>query len=128
HANGVLLNWLTPAYTPLSAAITEEAAEQAGRLEPKIYGYVRTALGAPAEAVFRQEAARYGAYPSYAANFERMGTPAEGTAVTGETPAQIRTGLDLYASELDETVVRAITAHETGEAYMELLTAAAPQR
>lgn len=128
HANGVLLNWLTPAYVPPSAAITEEAAEQAGRLEPKIYGYVRTALGAAAEAVFKQEAARYASYPAYAANFERMGTPAQDTAVTGETPAQIWAGLDQYTSELDETVVRAITAHETGEAYLELLTAAAPAR
>ena len=128
HAHGVLLNWLTPAYVAPSARIVVEAAEQAGRLEPSIYGYVRTALGEAAQAVFLAEAGRYGSYPAYAANFERMGTPAEGTAVTGSTPAEIQTGLARYADKLDETVVRAITGTETGEAYLELLTAAAPAR
>ncbi len=128
HAHGVLLNWLTPAYVEPSARIVVEAAEQAGRLDPSIYGYVRTALGPAAEAVFLGEAGRYGSYPAYAANFERMGTPAEGTAVTGNTPAEIQAGLAKYAGELDETVVRAITGAETGEAYLELLTAAAPAR
>lgn len=128
HAHGVLLNWLTPAYVAPSARIVVEAAEQAGRLEPSIYAYVRTALGEAAQAVFLVEAGRYGSYPAYAANFERMGTPAEGTAVTGSTPAEIQTGLARYADKLDETVVRAITGTETGEAYLKLLTAAAPAR
>jgi hypothetical protein len=119
---------LTPAYVEPSATIVVEAAEQAGRLEPSIYGYVRTALGPAAEAVFLSEAARYGSYPAYAANFERMGTPAEGTAVTGSTAADIQAGLAKYSATLDETVVRAITGSETGEAYLELLTAAAPTR
>lgn len=128
HAHGVLLNWLTPAYVEPSAEIVIQAAEQAGRLDPAIYGYVRTALGQAAETVFLAEAARYGSYPAYAANFERMGTPAEGTAVTGNTPAEIQSGLAQYSTTLDETVVRAITGTETGEAYLELLTAAAPAR
>lgn len=128
HAHGVLLNWLTPSYVEPSAKMVIEAAEQAGRLDPSIYGYVRTALGPAAEAVFLAEAARYGSYPLYAANFERMGTPAEGTAVTGSTPAEIQAGLAKYSEHLDETVVRAITGSETGEAYLELLTAAAPAR
>lgn len=128
HANGVLLNWLTPAYVGPSARIVVDSAEQAGRLDPSLYGYVRTALGPAATSVFMDEAARYGSYPSYAANFARMGTPAEGTAVTGDTPAEIQAGLARYAYDLDETVVRAITGAETGEAYLELLTAAAPAR
>ena len=89
---------------------------------------MRPALGPEAEAVFLTEAARYGSYPSYAANFERMGTPAAGTAVTGNTPAEIQAGLAKYSATLDETVVRAITGSETGEPYLELLTAAAPAR
>lgn len=128
HAHGVLLNWLTPAYVEPSATIVIEAAEQAGRLVPSIYGYVRTALGPAAEAVFLSEAARYASYPAYAANFDRMGTPAVSTAVTGNTPAEIQAGLAQYSDKLDESVVRAITGAETGEAYLELLTAAAPAR
>lgn len=127
-ADGVLLNWLTPAYVAPSAALVDEAAQEAGRPRPLILGYVRTALGPTARAVFAEEAARYGSYPAYAANFTRMGTPAEGTAVVGDSPDQIREGLAAYTAELDETVVRAITGEETTEAYMALLEAAAPER
>lgn len=126
-SDGVLLNWLTPSYVAPSAALVMEAAVEAGRLRPLILGYVRTALGDAARKVFLEEAARYGSYPAYAANFTRMGTPAEGTAVTGETAAEIQNGLNQYRSELDETVVRAITGEETAEAYLALIEAAAPE-
>ena len=125
-SDGVLLNWLTPGYVAPSAALVMEAAVEAGRPRPLILGYVRTALGESARNVFLEEAARYGSYPAYAANFTRMGTPAEGTAVTGDTAAEIQAGLNQYRSELDETVVRAITGEETAAAYLELLEAAAP--
>lgn len=125
-ADGVLLNWLTPEYVAPSAALTDEAAAEAGRPRPLILGYVRVALGPAARAVFLQEAARYASFPAYAANFARMGTPAEGTAVLGDTPAEIRAGLDRYRTELDETVVRAITGEENLAAYLDLLQAAAP--
>lgn len=125
-SDGVLLNWLTPGYVAPSAALVMEAAVEAGRPRPLVLGYVRTALGDAARAVFAEEAARYASYPAYAANFTRMGTPAEGTAVTGNTAAEIQAGLNQYRTELDETVVRAITGEETAAAYLELLEAAAP--
>ena len=126
-ADGVLLNWLTAEYVAPSAAIVTAAARQAGRPRPLILGYVRTVYGPGAREVFVEEAGRYGRYPAYAANFTRMGTPAEATAVTGETAAEIQTGLAAFAGELDETVVRAITGEESVDAYMALLEAAAPE-
>jgi hypothetical protein len=57
-----------------------------------------------------------------------MGTPAEETAVAGDTPAAIAAGLARFTSEMDETVVRAITGEETAAAYLALLAAAAPSR
>jgi len=126
-ADGVLLNWLTAEYVAPSAAIVTAAARQAGRPRPLILGYVRTVYGPGAREVFAEEASRYGHYPAYAANFTRMGTPAEATAVTGETAAEIQTGLAAFAGELDETVVRAITGEESVDAYMALLEAAAPE-
>lgn len=125
-SDGVLLNWLTPGYVAPSAVLVMEAAVEAGRPRPLVLGYVRTALGAAAQKVFAEEAARYGSYPAYAANFTRMGTPAEGTAVVGDNAAEIQAGLDRYRTELDETVVRAITGEESAAAYMALLEAAAP--
>ena len=127
-AAGVLLNWLTPAYVVPSAAVVEAAAERAGRPRPRILGYVRTAYGPGAREVFLQEARRYASFPAYAANFARMGTPAEATAVVGDSPAAIQAGLAAYTSVLDETVVRAITGEESAGAYLALLNAAAPGR
>lgn len=125
-ADGVLLNWLTAAYVAPSAAIVEAAARKAGRPRPLLMGYVRTALGAGAREVFIAEASRYARFPAYAANFDRMATPAEETAVTGETAAEIQAGLAPFALDLDETVVRAITGEESSAAYLALLEAAAP--
>src|SRR3954453_16459069 len=126
-SDGVLLNWLTAEYVAPSAAVVTAAARAAGRPRPLILGYVRTAFGPGAREVFAEEAGRYGSYPAYAANFARMGTPAEATAVIGDTAAEIQAGLASFTSELDETVVRAITGEESADAYMALLEAAAPE-
>ena len=127
NADGVLLNWLTADYVGPSAAITIEAAREARRPNPLILGYVRVAHGPGAREVFAGEAARYGSFPAYAANFARMGTPAEETAVVGDTREEIQAGLAPFTAQLDETVVRAITGEETAEAYQALLEAAAPE-
>lgn len=126
-SDGVLLNWLTADYVAPSAAIVDEAAREAGRPRPLILGYVRTVYGPGAREVFAEEAGRYGSYPAYAANFTRMGTPAEDTAIVGDTAEEIQIGLAPFASQLDETVVRAITGEESAAAYLALLTAAAPR-
>lgn len=126
-SDGVLLNWLTADYVMPSAAIAEEAADAVGRPAPMILGYVRTAFGPGAREVFYEEAGRYASYPSYAANFARMGTPAEHTAVIGDTRQDIQDGLAPFTPLLDETVVRAITGEESLPAYLALLEAAAPE-
>lgn len=125
-ADGVLLNWLTAGYVAPSAAITDEAAREAGRPRPLILGYVRTVHGPGAREVFAEEAGRYAGYPAYAANFARMGTPAEETAVVGGSREEIQAGLAPFGAVLDETVVRAIVGEETAAAYLALLEAAAP--
>jgi alkanesulfonate monooxygenase SsuD/methylene tetrahydromethanopterin reductase-like flavin-dependent oxidoreductase (luciferase family) len=126
-SDGVLLNWLTAEYVAPSSAIVTAAARDSSRPRPLILGYVRTVFGPGAREVFTEEAGRYGGYPAYAANFTRMGTPAEATAVIGETAAEIQAGLASFTGELDETVVRAITGEESADAYMALLVAAAPE-
>ncbi|MBA3416361.1 MAG: LLM class flavin-dependent oxidoreductase [Chloroflexia bacterium] len=125
-ADTVLLNWLTPAYVPPSAALTLDAAAEAGRPRPWIVGYVRAAL---AEGLPRleAEAARYAGFPAYAANFARMGATALETTVQAADRAGIEAGLAPYLPRLDETVVRAIAAEETAASYLRLLAAAAPR-
>jgi alkanesulfonate monooxygenase SsuD/methylene tetrahydromethanopterin reductase-like flavin-dependent oxidoreductase (luciferase family) len=125
-ADAVLLNWLTPPYVRQSVQVVQEAAAAAGRPQPLILGYVRTALGPPAIDRLEAEGQRYAGIPAYAAHFERMNATPLATAVTGTTPTEIRRGLAPFDDLLDETIVRAITAAETPAAYRELLTAAAP--
>lgn len=125
--DGVLLNWLTPGQAERSGAIVRAAAHDAGRPEPWLYGYVRTALGAAARERLTSEASRYAGIRAYAAHFARMGVQAIDTAVAGNDAEAMRNGLAPFAAVLDETVVRAITASESTEAYVELLRAASPQ-
>ncbi len=126
-ADGVLLNWLVPSHAATSGGIARRAAADAGRPAPRIDGYVRVALGAAALGRLREEADRYGALSQYAAHFGRMGVEPLATCVTGESGQAIQTGLGIFAEALDETVVRAITAEETADAYLALVEAAAPR-
>lgn len=124
-ADGVLLNWLTPAEAARSGSSVRAAA--AGRARPpRIVAYVRTALGEAAQSRLTAEAERYERFPQYARHFARMGVPALDTAVTGTTRSEIQAGLAAFEACVDEAVVRAIVGQESTADYLELLAAAAP--
>lgn len=122
-ADGVLLNWLTPPWARQSALAVRKASSAAGKPSPLVAGYVRTSLGPAAKARLSEESARYEGLPSYAAHFNRMGVSATGTAIAAASPGEIQAGLAAYA-DLDEIVVRAITADDSPAAYLELVQAA----
>ncbi len=124
-SDGVLLNWLTSSYLPVLAGVTRAAAAKAGRPAPWIGAYVRVALTGPALKRLEEEAGRYASYPQYAAHFDRMGVPAIGACVSGDSRS-IGARLSSFAGA-DEIVVRAIAADETLDAYLTLLRAAAPK-
>jgi alkanesulfonate monooxygenase SsuD/methylene tetrahydromethanopterin reductase-like flavin-dependent oxidoreductase (luciferase family) len=123
-AAGVLLNWLTAAYSGPSAEWVRAAAREAGRPAPRLMAYVRAALPAGA-ARLQAEADRYAAIPAYGNHFVRMGVPAVVTGVSGEAN-DLQAGLAAYEAVVDETVVRAITPADTLDEIMALLQAAAP--
>ncbi len=104
-ADAVLLNWLTP-----EAAAAQRLAETHTSL------YVRTALAPDALPALREEAARYGSYPSYAANFERIG------ATPLQTTIQEVDGIAPYLAAVDELVLRVITREPTLREYERFLT------
>src|SRR5258708_1256651 len=72
-ADGVLFNWLTPEHARRSAEWVRAGAAAAKRRPPKIFAYVRFALGPAAADRLRDEADRYAKIPAYAANFARIG-------------------------------------------------------
>lgn len=125
-ADGVLFNWLTPAYATQSTEWVLEGAERAGRPLPRLMAYVRTALGDEAITRLEREAANYAAIPHYAEHFNRMRAAATDTAVRGTTPLGIERGLAAWNGVVDEVVVRAITAHDSEAEVLDLVAAAAP--
>ncbi|MGH9174709.1 MAG: LLM class flavin-dependent oxidoreductase [Vicinamibacterales bacterium] len=127
-AEGVLFNWQTPASSVSSGEIIYKAAEAAGRPRPLLMAYVRCALLPGAEDRLNSEAGRYGRVPSYADHFARMGIAARDTAVSGTDSATLQAGIAAHEAVLDETVVRAITADDSGGSILELLRACAPLR
>jgi len=99
HADGVLLNWLTPA---AAAAATADLRRDARGRPVRAVLYVRTIAEETARGTLDREAARYDRVPSYAANFERLGFRAI------EATIDDAAGLARY-DVLDEVVLRAIT-------------------
>ena len=126
QGDGLLFNWLPPKFAAETTALLRSQAAAAGNGSPIAATYVRTALGTAALPVLEQEAARYSAIPSYAANFSRLGITAMDGAVWGEDPADVRAGLAGFDGTVDHVIVRAITATEDAERYIDLLEAVAP--
>ncbi|MCM8749488.1 LLM class flavin-dependent oxidoreductase [Thermomicrobiaceae bacterium CFH 74404] len=126
EADAVLFNWLTPEHARVSAGWLQEGADQAGRPRPKLYAYVRVAIGPAAIQRLEQEAGRYERIPGYSEHFARMGVSARQTAIAVERPEELPAALQPWDGVLDELVVRAITAADTEEQVLELVRAAAP--
>jgi alkanesulfonate monooxygenase SsuD/methylene tetrahydromethanopterin reductase-like flavin-dependent oxidoreductase (luciferase family) len=123
-ADGVLLDWATPAYAEHVRVIVANAA--AGRTQPWIASYVFSALGAEAVGKLRAEADYYAAVPSYAAHFARMNAGPMDAVAFGHEPVALQHALARFDAVLDETVVRAVVAEETAAEYLSVLHSASP--
>jgi alkanesulfonate monooxygenase SsuD/methylene tetrahydromethanopterin reductase-like flavin-dependent oxidoreductase (luciferase family) len=125
-ADGVLLNWVTPEYARKSADLVRAGAAAVGRPAPRIYVYVRLAVGAAGRARTAQEADRYDAIPAYHANFLRMGVKPAETAIAVDSPQAVRPALERWRGAVDEVVLRAVTAGDTVDETLALVRAATP--
>lgn len=119
--DGVLLNWLTPdaaaaAMRDLAADAAAAAHDPGDEASPdrvrRVRGilYVRTIVDEAARPMLVAEAAKYDAFPSYAANFDRLGFRAIDSTVDG---AAALAAYDRTEDALDEVVLRAITPGST---------------
>ncbi len=125
-ADGVLFNWLTPEHARRSAELVRAGAATAGRKPPKLFAYVRLAVGPAALDRLQKEADRYAAIPAYAANFARMGVKPVETAIAVQEPDAVAPALGRWQGAVDEVVLRAITGQDTVEENVTLLRAAKP--
>jgi alkanesulfonate monooxygenase SsuD/methylene tetrahydromethanopterin reductase-like flavin-dependent oxidoreductase (luciferase family) len=122
-ADGVLFNWLTPEYARRSAEMVRAGAAAAGRPVPRLYAYVRVALGPAAERL-AEEGGRYDAIPAYHDHFVRMGVKPVDTAIAATSADGIKRALAAWEGAVDEVVLRAITAKDTVEDHLTLVRAA----
>jgi alkanesulfonate monooxygenase SsuD/methylene tetrahydromethanopterin reductase-like flavin-dependent oxidoreductase (luciferase family) len=125
-ADGVLFNWLTPEYARRSAEAVREGARAAGRRPPRLYAYVRLAVGPGALDRLRQEGDRYAAIAAYAAHFQRMGVTPVDTAIAATSAEAVAPALAGWRDAVDEVVLRALPARDTVEETVALVRAARP--
>jgi len=115
EADGVVLNWLTPGAAREQTDAHHARSRAAGRDGGRVALYVRTAFDEAALGRLEAEAARYGSYPAYAANFERLGF---GPADTVIRPGALRARLAQYLAAVDEVVLRAIVPGDDAGDYV----------
>jgi len=123
-ADGVLFNWLTLEHARRSAEWVRAGAAAAQRQPPKLFAYVRIAVGSAAGDRLAEEGARYATIPAYAAHFARMGVKPVDTAIAVQRPEALGPALGAWRGVVDEVVIRAITAMDTVEENLALLRAA----
>ncbi|GAA1757515.1 LLM class flavin-dependent oxidoreductase [Agromyces humatus] len=105
QADGVLLNWLTPAAGRVTAGeLRRDAAGRDDQHSVRSTLYVRTIVDESARSVLDREIGRYESVPAYAANFERLGFRAADATITDA--ARLAEYVD---GDLDEIVLRAMT-------------------
>ncbi len=123
--DGVFVNWMTPEYAARTRERIEEGARGAGRDNPPVFGYVRTAVGADAEERLAKDESFYrDMHDGYRKNFERQGAPEGTIGVAAENAGEAQEELSRYRA-LDTVVVRALTS-ATFEDMSALAEAAAP--
>jgi alkanesulfonate monooxygenase SsuD/methylene tetrahydromethanopterin reductase-like flavin-dependent oxidoreductase (luciferase family) len=125
-ADGVLFNWLTPEYARRSAELVRAGAAAGGRQPPRLFAYVRVAVGGAACDRLLEEGTRYATIPAYADHFARMGVKPVETAIAVRSPDALTPALDAWQGAVDELVLRAITGTDSVEETVALLRAAKP--
>jgi len=108
HADGLLLNWLTPAAAADAVATLRSVSPQA-----RAALYARTIVTPDARPALEREAATYASYPTYAANLSRIGADILDTTIDGTLPGTLSARASEYLESLDELVLRAIVADES---------------
>jgi alkanesulfonate monooxygenase SsuD/methylene tetrahydromethanopterin reductase-like flavin-dependent oxidoreductase (luciferase family) len=124
--DGAFFNWMTPGFAAGAREKVTEGARDAGRDAPRVYGYVRTAVGADAETRLAKEEGFYrDLHDGYRNHFERLDEPPGTVGVAAPDPADVNGALNAYEA-LDTIIVRGL-ASANFDAMDRVATAAAPQ-
>ncbi|HXR61705.1 MAG TPA: LLM class flavin-dependent oxidoreductase [Solirubrobacterales bacterium] len=123
--DGVFFNWMTPGFAAGARAKVEAGAASAGRETPRVFGYVRTAVGPDAaDRLAKEESFYRDLHQGYRDHFDRLGEPEGTVGVAAADSEEAQAALDAY-SALDTIVVRGLASAKV-EAMTALAEAAAP--
>ena len=122
-ADGVLVNWMVPAYAARARGWVHEGAVAAERPAPVTALYIRVAVGAGATQRLRDEEGRYREIA--AAHFDEMDAPLGAVGVAGSARQDVHDAMAPYRSALDLPIVRVLAGDDLA-ALVEVAEAAAP--
>ena len=128
EADGVFLNWMTPAKAAWARERVHEGAREAGRdAPPPVFGYVRVAVGADAEERLLQGGVVLPAVCTRAtsATSRRSTRRRASVGIAARDPSEVGPRLAEYEAAIDHVVVRAL-AHADAESLGAVAEAAAP--
>jgi alkanesulfonate monooxygenase SsuD/methylene tetrahydromethanopterin reductase-like flavin-dependent oxidoreductase (luciferase family) len=125
--DGVFFNWMTPVFADGAREHVERGAAEAGRETPRVFGYVRTAVGADAaERLAKEESFYRDLHDGYRNHFDRLGEPQGTVGVAAADADEAQAALATYGA-LDVPVVRGL-ASASLDAMGAVAEAAAPPR
>jgi alkanesulfonate monooxygenase SsuD/methylene tetrahydromethanopterin reductase-like flavin-dependent oxidoreductase (luciferase family) len=109
EADGVFLNWMTPAKAAWARERVHEGAAGAGREAPPIFGYVRVAVGPDAkERLLKEESFYRQLHKGYIQHFEALDSEPGTVGVAATDPADVASELAPYEQSIDHVVARAL--------------------
>jgi alkanesulfonate monooxygenase SsuD/methylene tetrahydromethanopterin reductase-like flavin-dependent oxidoreductase (luciferase family) len=123
--DGIFFNWMTPGFAAEAREKVEAGARAAGRDTPRVFGYVRTAVGPDAaERLAKEESFYRDLHKGYRDHFDRLGEPEGTVGVAAPNPSAAQDALSAYEGPLDTIVVRGLASAKI-EAMTALAEAAA---
>ena len=125
--DGVFFNWMTPDFAAGARAKVEAGAGAAGRETPRVFGYVRTAVGPDAaERLAKEESFYRDLHKGYRDHFDRLAEPEGTVGVAAPNSTAAQAALSAYEGPLDTIVVRGLASAKV-DSMTALAEAAAPQ-
>ncbi|HEX8050013.1 MAG TPA: LLM class flavin-dependent oxidoreductase [Solirubrobacterales bacterium] len=123
--DGVFFNWMTPDFAAGAREKVEAGARDADRDAPRVFGYVRTAVGPDAaERLAKEESFYRDLHKGYRDHFDRLGEPEGTVGVAAPEATAAQAALSSYRA-LDTIVVRGLASAKV-EPMTALAEAAAP--
>src|SRR5436305_1090109 len=95
--DGVFFNWMIPDFAASAREKVEAGAAEAGRDTPRVFGYVRTAVGPDAaDRLAKEESFYRDLHKGYRDHFDRLGEPEGTVGVAAPNSAAAQAALSAY--------------------------------